>query len=203
MSECDEKLLDSQRLASKAKELLARHESELEGRHAAVRDLESELGRVNGELDQVKNELGQVREERHRLADDLKRRPEQFDGDLIQIRLELGQVTEERSRLISELEQTRHRLADSEGRLRGAKRELNCVRSELNRVTDELAEFYRKANESRTHEAELREAKQRSDDLCHALSTDLENMKVKLAEAESRLATTKKSEDILEERLST
>jgi len=171
LSECDEKLLDSKRLASKAKELLARHESELEGRHAAVRDLESELGRVNGELDQVKNEL--------------------------------GQVTEERSRLISELEQTRHRLADSEGRLRGAKRELNCVRSELNRVTDELAEFYRKANESRTHQAELREAKQRSDDLCHALSTDLENMKVKLAEAESRLATTKKSEEILEERLTT
>ena len=211
LSEFDEKLLDSQRRDSATKELLARHESEIEERHTTIRRLESELGRVNGELDRVKNELGHVSEERRRLAEELasakalvaelEQRPEENESELTRIRLELGQVREERLRLTSDLDRTRRQLIESEGRARCATQELNCVRSELTRVTDELNDLDLKRNKGTIQQRELKEAKQHSDDLCQILSTELENLKVKLADSEGQLATMRRSKEQLESQL--
>jgi len=212
LGDFDEKLLDSQRRNSAMKDLLARRESETEERHATIRRLESELGRVNGELDRVKNEQGQIGEERRRLADELasskalvaelEQQPEQNESELTRIRLELGQVREERSCLTSDLDRTRRQLIESEGRTRCAMQELNWARSELTRVIGELNDLDGKMNEGRIQQQELTEAKQHSDDLCQSLSTDLENLKVKLTDAESQLAMTRRSKEDLENQLS-
>jgi len=209
LSEFDEQLLDSQRRDSATKELLARHESEIEERHATIRRLQSELGRANGELDRVKNELSQVSEERRRLADELasakamvaelEQRPLETESELNRIYSELGQVREERSRLTSDLDRTRRQLIDSEGRTRCAEQELNCVRSEFTRVTGELHDLERKVNDGLIVQQELRESKQHSDDLCQTLSADLENLKVKLSDVEGQLATTRRPKEELEE----
>jgi len=202
LSEFDEKLLDSQRRDSATNELLARHESEIEARHVTIRRLESELGRVNGELDRVNNELGQVMEERQRLADELKQRHEEAtESELTRLRMELGQVREDRSRLTSDADRTRRQLIDSEGRTQRATQELNRVRSELIRVTGELNDLDRRTNGNQLQQQELAQAKQCSDDLCNALSTDLENLKVKLADTVGELATTKRSNEELKNRL--
>jgi len=213
LSEFDEKLLDSQRRDSATKELLARHESEIEERHATIRRLESELGRANAELDRVKNELGHVSEERRQLADelasakalvaDLQQRPGETESELGPVRLELGQVREERSRLTSDLDRARRQLTESEGRTRCAVQELNCVRSELTRVTKELNDPDRKMSEVLVQQQRLAEAKQHSDDLCQTLSTVLENLKVKLADVEGQLATTRRANEELKCQLST
>ena len=166
LSEFDEKLLDSQRRDSATKELLARHESEIEERHTTIRRLESELGRANGELDRVKNELGQVKEERALVTSDLDR--------------------------------TRRQLTESEGRTRCAVQELNCVRSELSRVTCELSDLDHKF----IQQQELTEAKRHSDDLCQTLSTELEHLKVKLADVEGQLVMTRRTNEELENQLS-
>jgi len=213
LTEFDEKLLDSQRRDSATNELLARHESEIEQRHATIRRLESELGQVNEELDRVNNELGHVKEERRRLAEELsdaqalvaelEQRPgEATECELTQIRLELGQVRDNRSCLSSDLDRTRRQLTDSESDTHRAAQELNWVRSELTRVTGELSDLEIKMNDSSVQQRQLLEAKQRSDDLCLDLSTDLDSLKVKFADVVGQLATAKKSNEELQNRLS-
>jgi len=202
LSEFDEKLLDSQRRDSATKELLARHETEIEERHATIRHLESELDQANGELDRVKNKLGQVVEERQRLADELanakgelEQRHADNKSELDRMRLELGQVREERSRLTSDLDGVRRQLIESEGRTHCAVQELNCVRSEL-------TDLDRNMNESLIEHQELRDAKRYCDKLCQTLSTDVEKLKVKLADVEGQLVTTQRSKEDLEKTLS-
>jgi len=212
LTEFDEKLLDSQRRDSATKELLARHESEIEERHATIRRLESELGRVTAELDRVKNELGQVSEERRRLADELagartsvtelEDRPAEAESELTRIRVELGQVLEERSRLTSDLDRARCQVVESEGRTHGAVQELNRVRSELTMVTGQLTDLDIRTSESMIQQRQLSEAKQRSDDLCQVLTNDLQNLKIKLAEVEGHLATARRSNEELQNQLS-
>jgi len=215
LSEFDEKLLDSQLRDSATNELLARHESEIEQRHAAIRRLEAELGRANAELDQVRNELGQATQERRRLAaelsgaqslvSELEQRPggTAAENELTRIRLELGQIMEDRSRLTSDLDRTKHLLAESESQAYRAAEELNSAQSELTRVTGSLSDLDRKMSESLLAQQQLTEAKRHSDDLCNFLSTDLDNLKIQFADIVDQLATTKSSNRELENQLLT
>ena len=191
-------LLDSQRRDSATKELLARHEAEIEERNDTIRRLQSELDRVN-------NKLGQVKELRRRLTDEqalTERRPEEAaESELTQFRLELGQVREERSRLTFELDRTRRQLTESEEQTRCVTQELNCVRSELSEVTGELRDLDHRMTDSLLQQQELAEAKRRSDELCQTLSTDLEDLKVKLADVVGQLEVTQRSKEDLENQL--